>query len=176
MIGGVIGAIAGAVSAAVSSVKSTGELDPGAILLGAATGAIGGVVGASGLSAGYQALASGLSSVANNIGAALIQGNEIEPMDVLLDFGIGVASSLIGSRMTQKAADSAKSTILKGIRKVLTAKENYDSGSRYWKGAAKRGLALISKGVYLKNVAQGESSVIGSAIGCAASIAKTMWP
>ena len=76
--------------------------------------------------------------------------------------------------MTSKASSAAKNTIAKGIRRVVSGKNQYNSGSRYWKGAIKRGLSIISDGVKSLNVAQGYASVIGSETGGIISMTKTI--
>ena len=174
VVGGVIGALVGGVSAAVSSYVTTGAVDWGSVALGVATGTIGGLIGASGMPALGQAVASGLLSAVNNVGNALITGNEIEVADVAIDFAIGAASSLIGSLATKKLASAAKSTISKGINRVVSGLARLDSGSRYWKGAVKRGIETISKGVAQLNFAQGAASVIGSEVAGILSLTKTI--
>ena len=157
VIGGVVGGIIGGLTAAATG----GDLAD--VLLGAATGALGGVIGASGLCAIGQVAASAALSAIGNIGSAVIHERPIDPLDVLIDAGIGAAGSLVGSLMTQKAANSAKGIIKKGINRIVSGKARYDAGSRYWKGAIKRGLSMLSEGVFKLNVAQGTASVIGSA-------------
>lgn len=144
------------------------------VALGAATGAISGVIGASGAPAVGQAVASGLLSAASNIGNSLIKGEKIDWGDVAIDAAIGAVSSGIGSLAANKAATAAKSTISKGIRRVISGKARYDSGSRYWKGAMKRGMEAISRGVRDLNFAQGAASVIGSEVGGIASLTKML--
>jgi hypothetical protein len=174
VIGGIIGGVIGGISAAVSSYESTGQIDVGTTLLGIATGVVGGLVGASGMSALGQATISGVLGAVTNVGSAILQGDAIDPWSVAGDFAIGFCSSLIGSAVSKKTADLAKSTINKGINRVVSGKARYDSGSRYWKGAMKRGMALISAGVRQLNTAQGVASVVGSATGGALSIGKTL--
>lgn len=118
-----------------------------------------------------QAVASGIISAATNVGSALAHGEEIDLVDVV-DAGIGAASSLVGSAVTNKAASSAKSTIAKGIKRVISGKNRYDNGSRYFKGAMKQGMRLIGAGVRRLNTAQGVASVIGSVVGGTASVTK----
>jgi hypothetical protein len=65
-------------------------------------------------------------------------------------------------------------TIKKGINRILSGVERYSNGSRYWKGAVKRGLEMVSDGVFKLNVAQGKSSVIGSGVAGIASTVKTL--
>ena len=162
VIGAAVGGIIGGITAAVSSYVETGEVNWGSVALGVGIGAIGGLLGASGVHMAWQAVGSAALSVANNIGTALIMGNEIDPWDVLLDAAIGAGGSLIGSFATQKMADAAKSSIAKGIRRVISGKNRLDSGSRYWKGAIKQGMKTIAKGVNFLNTAQGYASVIGT--------------
>ena len=67
----------GGISAAISSYQSTGEINGLSVLIGVATGAIGGVVGATGL--GWLAqtgISAGLSAV-NNVGSSLAQNQDI---------------------------------------------------------------------------------------------------
>ena len=174
VIGGVVGALVGGVTAAMSSYVATGAVDLGSVALGVATGTIGGLIGASGMPALGQAVASGLLSAANNVGNALITGNEIVLEDVAIDFAIGAASSAIGSLATRKLANAAKSTISKGINRVISGLDRLNSGSRYWKGAVKRGIEIISKGVTQLNFAQGAASVIGSETAGVLSLTKTI--
>jgi hypothetical protein len=48
-----------------------------------------------------------------------------------------------------------------------------NSGSRYWKGAVKRGIEIVQKGVKSLNIAQGQSSAIGSSVSFAINNIKT---
>ena len=93
-----------------------------------------------------------------------------------IDATIGAVSSAVGSIATKKAASAAKNTIAKGIRRVISGKNRYDSGSRYWKGAMKRGMEIISQGVADLNFAQGTASVIGSETAGIASTIKMLIP
>ena len=176
VVGAVVGAIIGGVTAAISSYKETGSVNLASVALGAATGAVGGLIGASGVPAVGQAVASGLLSAANNIGNSLIAGEKIDLVDVAIDATIGAVSSAVGSIATKKAASAAKNTIAKGIRRVISGKNRYDSGSRYWKGAMKRGMEIISQGVADLNFAQGTASVIGSETAGIASTIKMLIP
>ncbi len=113
VIGGIVGAIVGGVTAAVSSYKETGKINGASVLLGAATGAVGGLIGASGISVVGQAVASGVISAANNVGNSLIANEEVDWADVAVDATIGAVSSLVGSAVTAKASAAAKNTIKK---------------------------------------------------------------
>ena len=128
--------------------------------------------GATGLGAGTQAIASGVISAANNIVSAKVSGQKVKWSSVAIDAIAGAASSLIGSAATKKAAVAAEKQIQRGVRRVVSAKTRYDSGSRFWKGAAKRGLELIQRGNRAMNTARGKASVIGSGISGAFSLFK----
>ena len=174
VIGGIVGAVVGGASAALSSYKTTGSVDIVAVTLGAATGAVGGVLGASGIHWAIQSLASAGISAVNSIGNAMVAGQEITARDVIIDAAIGGISSAIGYRVTKGAAANAQKTIKKGINRILSGVERYSNGSRYWKGAVKRGLEMVSDGVFKLNVAQGKASVIGSGVAGIASTVKTL--
>lgn len=81
----------------------------------------------------------------------------------------------MGSALTNKASEAAKQTIKKGISKIVTGKTNYDNGSKYWKGVAKKGFRIMREGLYQLNVARGTSSVIGSTSGGVLSIGKALF-
>ena len=170
VIGGIVGGIIGGVSAAISSYMETGEVDVGAVLLGAAVGAVGGVVGATGWNQWVQATAAGALNVANSCIDAAIHGEGVTVEGLATDFTIGFASSLVGSRVTKKAANSANKNINKGISRL--ARNQYSKG-KYYKGATKRAMTMIGNGVKALNTAQGTASVVGSAVGGAASTGKS---
>lgn len=174
VIGATVGALVGGVSAAISSYKSTGSISWGSVAIGAASGAIGGLVGASGIGMVGQAAISGVTSALSNVGNSLIRGEKINWTDVAIDATIGAGTSLIGSVLTSKASNAATNTVKKGIDKIVTGKTNYDNGSRYWKGAVKKGFRIMREGLYQLNVARGKSSVIGSISGGVLSIGKAL--
>lgn len=131
------------------------------------------MIGASGLGAGLQAAASGLLSAANNVGAAYIQGQDIDWVDVAADAFIGAGSSLFGSALTKKSVDAANALITKGIDKISIGKARYASGSRYWKGAVKKGFRYLRPGIRKLHSSRGRASVIGSTSGSTISIFKS---
>lgn len=175
VIGAAVGALVGGVSAAISSYKSSGSVNWGSVAIGATSGAIGGLVGASGICVVGQAAISGVTSALSNVGNSLIQGEKINWTDVAIDAAIGAGTSLIGSALTSKASKAATNTVKKGIDKIVTGKTNYDNGSRYWKGAVKKGFRIMREGLYQLNVAGGKSSIIGSTAGGVLSNGKTLF-
>ena len=172
VVGAAVGGIIGGVSAAISSYKDSGSVNISAVIVGAGTGALGGLIGATGLSAGTQAIASGVISAVNNIASAKISGQKVKWTSVAIDAFAGAASSLIGSAATKKAAAAAEKQIQRGVRRVVSAKTRYNNGSRFWKGAAKRGIELIQRGNRAMNTARGKASVIGSGISGAFGLLK----
>ena len=165
VIGAAVGAIIGGITAAISSYQSTGEVNVGAVLIGAGAGAIGGLVGASGLGCVTQAAISGVVSFAANVGTQLTEGKTfatVDYMDALIDGGISAGCSFIGSVSTKKLAASAKGNIEKGLKRISSGMNKYNNGSRYYKGSLKRGIDLLNKGAKALNVARGSASVIGS--------------
>jgi RHS repeat-associated protein len=164
VIGGVVGAVVGGVTAAISSYKSSGEVNLWSTLVGATTGAIGGVIGASGICALGQAVASGVLNAATNVATSYIEEKDISVFDVALDAAIGAIGSSVGSFATRKLASAAEDIISRGAKRVISGITRRNSGSRYWKGAVKRGAEIMRKGIHDLDVARGKASVIGTSV------------
>ena len=175
IIGGAVGAVLGGLSAAYSSYQTVGYVDSSVVFIGATTGAIGGVIGASGLPWYVQSLASASLSIVNDIASSRVQGQKINHMDIVCNAMIAATSSAIASSVTYFARSSAEKTIKSGVGRVIRGVDTMKSGSRYWKGAVKRGIEIIRDGVHSLNVAQGQASVIGTAISSIVANAKTFF-
>ena len=178
VIGAFVGAVVGGVSAAISSYKSTGEVNLGSVVIGAVAGAVGGAISATGMPAAGQAIACGLVSAgANFANQTIVEGkklSEVDYLDVIVDGVISAGCSAIGSAVTRKASEAAKNVINKGVKRVVSGLNRYNAGSRFYKGALKRGVTLIQRGVYSLHYAQGKASVIGSVSNFVASTIKTI--
>ncbi len=163
VIGGAVGAIVGGVSAAISGG------DWRSIALGAGVGAVGGLLAASGLPVAVQIVASGLLSGGNNlVSQTLIEGKsfaEVNWIDVGIDTAIGVGTSVLSYGITRNATQAADKIIQKGANKVVKGQQSLLSGSRYGKGAIKRGTEIMNNGIKQMNTARGTSSVLGSIAG-----------
>jgi len=163
VIGGAVGAIVGGVSAAISGG------DWRSIALGAGVGAGGGLLAASGLPVAVQIVASGLLSGGNNlVSQTLIEGKsfaEVNWIDVGIDTAIGVGTSVLSYGITRNATQAADKIIQKGANKVVKGQQSLLSGSRYGKGAIKRGTEIMNNGIKQMNTARGTSSVLGSIAG-----------
>lgn len=163
VIGGVVGAVIGGVSAAISGG------DWKAIALGAGVGAVGGLLAASGIPVGFQIAAGGLLSGGNNLATqTLIEGKslqEVDWFDVGIDTAIGAGTSALSYGVTYKSAKAADKVIRSGASKVAKGQQSLLSGSRYGKGAIKKGTRIMSKGIKQRNTVRGVSSVVGSSSG-----------
>ena len=96
-------------------------------------------------------------------------------MDVAYNAMIAAASSSIASSITYLARSSSEETIKNGVGRVIRGVDTMKSGSRFWKGAVKRGIEIIQDGVQSLNVAQGQASVIGTAISFVVTNIKTFF-
>ena len=163
VIGGVVGAVVGGVSAAISGG------DWKAIALGAGVGAVGGLLAASGVPAGFQIVAGGLLSGGNNLATqTLVEGKslqEVDWIDVGIDTAIGAGTSALSYGVTRNASKAADKIICKGANKVVKGQQSLLSGSRYGKGAIKKGTAIMNSGIKQMNTVRGTSSVVGSTSG-----------
>ena len=163
VIGGVVGAVVGGVSAAISGG------DWKAIALGAGVGAVGGLLAASGVPAGFQIVAGGLLSGGNNLATqTLIEGKslqEVDWLDVGIDTAIGAGTSALSYGVTRNASKAADKIICNGANKVVKGQQSLLSGSRYGKGAIKKGTAIMNSGIKQMNTVRGTSSVVGSTSG-----------
>ena len=175
LIGGAVGAVLGGLSAAYSSYQTMGYVDSSVVFIGVTTGAIGGVIGASGLPWYVQSLAAASLSIVNDVASSRVQGQEINHMDVAYNAMIAAASSAIASSITYLARSSSEKTIESGVGRVIRGVDTMKSGSRFWKGAVKRGIEIIQDGVQSLNVAQGQASVIGTAISFVVTNIKTFF-
>lgn len=177
VIGALVGATVGAVSAAYASYKATGSINATSVIIGAAAGAVGGAISATGLCAAGQAIASGLISAGTNIANQVFvekkKWHEVDKWDAVIDGVISVGCSFIGSAVTKKASEAAKRVIKKGINRVASGLDRYNAGSRYFKGAFKRGMSLIRVGVRNLHYVQGKASVIGSTLNGLGSMIKS---
>ena len=174
VVGTIVGAVIGGASAAFSSWKESGSVDFKSVLLGAGIGAVNGLIGASGLRMFTQAVTSGVLSGASSIASNLMNGEDVDWINAGIDAGIGIISSVIGSVSTAKAAQTAKNTIERGISKIESGLAKRNAGSRYWKGAVKKGVNLFRTGVQIRNAARGRASVNSSISGGIMSIAKSI--
>jgi len=163
IVGAVVGAVVGGVSAAISG---GGWKE---IALGVGIGAVGGIVGASGLSAGFQIAAGGVLSGGNNLATqTLIEGKslqEVDWIDFATDTVIGVGTSALSYGVTHNASNKADKIICKGVNKIVKGEQSLLSGSRYGKGAIKKGTEIMNRGINQMNTVRGASSVIGSSSG-----------
>ena len=98
----------------------------------------------------------------------------IDWFDVGIDAAIGVGTSVLSWGVTRQAAKAADKIICKGVNKVVKAEQSLLSGSRYGKGAIKKGLAIMDKGFKQLNTVRGTSSVIGSTSSGLLASAKTL--
>ena len=163
VIGGAVGAVVGGVSAAISGG------DWKAIALGAGFGAVGGLLAASGIPAGFQIVAGGLLSGGSNLATqTLIDGKsfqEVDWLDVGIDTAIGVGTSVLSYGVTYNASKAADKIICSGANKVIKGQQSLLNGSRYGKGAIKKGSAIMNNGIKQMNTVRGTSSVVGSTSG-----------
>ena len=136
IIGAAVGAFVGGLSAAIASYQSTGEINWGSVGIGAAAGGISGAISATGMPALGQAIASGIIATGSNIATqTIVEGkkiNEINIKDAILDGVISFGASYLGSAVTKKASDAAKHLINKGIDRVTSGLERYNTGSRFY--------------------------------------------
>ena len=121
---------------------------------------------ASGAPAGFQIVAGGLLSGGNNLATqTLVEGKslqEVDWIDVGIDTAIGVGTSALSDGVTNNASKAADKTICKGVNKVVKGQQSLLSGSRYGKGAIKRGMDIMNRRIKQMNTVRGTSSVIGS--------------
>ena len=77
---------------------------------------------------------------------------------------IAAGSSAVASSLTYSARENADMIVKKGVEKVVQGTNSMKSGSRYWKGTAKKGVKIVQNGVYALNVSRGQASTIGTSI------------